>query len=69
MICFGIWAIIYGGDTVLKLAIFDHDMTTIHMMGDSSYAIAIMGAFNYAYPAKHEGLPLVSCSLMNNNLL
>ena len=35
---------------MLKLAIFDHDMTIV----DSSYAI--MEAFNYV--AKHEGLPL-----------
>ena len=40
---------------MLKLAIFDHDMTIV----DSSYAI--MEAFNYV--AKHEGLPLVSHEL------
>ncbi len=40
---------------MIKLAIFDHDMTIV----DSSYAI--MEAFNYV--AKHEGLPLVSHEL------
>ena len=55
MICCVIWAIIYAGDSVIKLAIFDHDMTIV----DSSYAI--MEAFNYV--ARHEGLPLVSHEL------
>lgn len=40
---------------MIKLAIFDHDMTIV----DSSYAI--MEAFNYV--ARHEGLPLVSHEL------
>ena len=40
---------------MIKLAIFDHDMTIV----DSSYAI--MEAFNYV--AKHEGLPLVNHEL------
>ena len=40
---------------MIKLAIFDHDMTIV----DSSYAI--MEAFNYV--ARHEGLPEVSHEL------
>ena len=40
---------------MIKLIIFDHDMTIV----DSSYAI--MEAFNYV--ARHEGLPLVSHEL------
>lgn len=56
MICSGIWAIIFAVNEVvsrlIKLMIFDHDMTIV----DSSYAI--MAGFNYV--ARHEGLPEVS---------
>ena len=45
----------YGGEGVIKLAVFDHDMTIV----DSSYAI--MESFNCV--ARHEGLPEASHEL------